>query len=114
MLYCFCCSPWRRKERLPLFATSPSPPTFSNSPATTLLHPLHFRHVTKNPSPQVLWNPHLQTVTPVSPLESAFTKTAGCHSLFLPSFRSFHKDCFTTLFLSMGSALFLKTAGCTG
>src|SRR5258708_35133346 len=26
-------------------------------------------------------------MTSVSPLECAFTKTAGCHSLFLPSFR---------------------------
>src|ERR1700737_1781875 len=37
-----------------------------------LLH----RHVTKNSSPQLLSNQHLQTVTPVSPLECAFTKTA--------------------------------------
>src|SRR5258708_26543252 len=45
-----------------------------------LLH----RHVTKNSSPQLLSNQHFQTVTPVSPLECAFTKTAGCHPLFLP------------------------------
>jgi len=36
------------------------------------------RHVTKNPSQQPLQNQQLQTVTPATPLESAFTKTAGC------------------------------------
>src|SRR5258708_8500759 len=36
------------------------------------------RHVTKIPSPQLLYFPHLQNVTPVNPLESALTKTAGC------------------------------------
>jgi hypothetical protein len=52
------------------------------------------RHVMKNLSPQVLWNPHLQSVTPVTPLElcafarflreeSIFAKTARCHRLFL-------------------------------
>src|SRR5713226_137457 len=45
---------------------------------------LPLRHVTKTASPQVLYNPHLQTVTPVTPLESALTQTAGCHPLFLP------------------------------
>src|SRR5216684_8768703 len=43
--------------------------------------------VTKITSPQLLQIQHLQSVTPVGPLECAFTKTAGCHSLFLPSFR---------------------------
>jgi hypothetical protein len=33
--------------------------------------------VTKIQSPQLLYILHLQTVTPVTPLESAFTKTAG-------------------------------------
>jgi hypothetical protein len=35
--------------------------------------------VTKNPPPQLLYILHLQTVTPVNPLESAFAKTGGCH-----------------------------------
>jgi hypothetical protein len=71
-----------------------------------------FRHVTKNPSPQPLQNQQLQTVTPATPLESAFTKTAGCHPLFLPSFRSLRKERSTTSLQSKGCALFLKTAGC--
>src|SRR6266567_3048098 len=37
------------------------------------------RYVTKKPSQQLLYFPHLQTVTPVSPLESALTQTAGSH-----------------------------------
>jgi hypothetical protein len=93
-------------------------PTFSGSRFIQL-----FRHVTKNLSLQVLWNPYLQTVTPATPLECAFTKTAGCHSLNHPhsssftlaffalaarSFRSLHKECFTTLLRSNASALFLK------
>jgi len=112
-LYSSCCSPWRRKERVPLSAASLSPrsTTFSISPATTPLRPVHFRHVTKNPSPQVLWNPHLQTVTPVSPLESAFTKNAGCHSLFLPLFSLFAPEWFTTLLQSERSTFSLRTAG---
>ena len=64
------------------------------------------RHVTKIPSPQLLYFPHLQTVTPVTPLESALTQTAGCHSLFLPSFRSLLKERFTSLSLSRSCALF--------
>jgi hypothetical protein len=93
-------------------------PTFSGSRFIRL-----FRHVTKNLSLQVLWNPYLQTVTPATPLECAFTKIAGCHSLNHPhsssftlaffalaarSFRSLHKECFTTLLQSNASALFLK------
>jgi hypothetical protein len=35
------------------------------------------RHVTKMPSPHLLYFPHLQTVTSVTPLESALTQTAG-------------------------------------
>ncbi len=35
------------------------------------------RHVTENPSPQLLWNLHLQTVAPVTPSESALTQNAG-------------------------------------
>src|SRR6266446_5303670 len=38
-----------------------------------------YRHVTKNTSPQLLLFLHLQTVTPVTPLESALTKTSGSH-----------------------------------
>ena len=72
-----------------------------------------FRHVTKNRSPQPLQNQQLQTVTPATPLESAFTKTAGCHVLFLPSFRPLRKERLTTSLQSKGYALFLKTAGCT-
>src|SRR5712664_3440781 len=68
--------------------------------------------VTKITSPQLLQIQHLQTVTPVTPLECAFTKTAGCHSLFLLSFHSLHQECFTTRFYSESSALFPKTAGC--
>src|SRR6266852_3735340 len=45
---------------------------------------LPLRHVTKTASPQVLYHLHLQTVTPVTPLDSALTKTAGYHPLFLP------------------------------
>jgi hypothetical protein len=71
------------------------------------------RHVTKNPSPQPLQNQQLQTVTPATPLESAFTKTAGCHVLFLPCFRPLCKEGLTTSLQSKGCALFLKTAGCT-
>ncbi len=81
--------------------------------------------VTKNPSPQTLQNQQLQTVTPATPLESAFTKTAGSHpssqesfsflaALFLFSFHSLHQERFATLFPSKGSALFLKIAGCMG
>jgi len=55
----------------------------SQVPAASRL--LHFRHVRKSPSPQLLWtaapsralcakNLHLQIVTAVSPLYSAFTK----------------------------------------
>jgi hypothetical protein len=47
-----------------------------SSPALDSINP--FRHVTKNPSLQLLWNLHLQTVTPATPLECAFTKVAGC------------------------------------
>src|SRR6266851_2877716 len=65
-----------------------------------------------------------------SPLDSALTKSAGCHLLvpskilsfsralpspatrFAHSFHSLHQECFTTLFQSDGSALFLKIAGC--
>src|SRR5882762_1813187 len=43
-----------------------------------------------------------------------FARTAGCHSLFLHSFRSWRKECFTTLSESIGSALFLKNAGVYG
>src|SRR6266704_1932970 len=39
--------------------------------------PIRFRHKAKSSSQQPLWNLHLQTVTPVTPLESAPTKTAG-------------------------------------
>src|SRR5260370_32457134 len=49
---------------------------------------------------------------PVNPLECAFTQTAGCHPPFALSFRSFHQERLTTHFLSMESALFLKTPGC--
>ena len=90
---------------------------------------LHFRHVTKNPSLQLLWNLHLQTVTPVSPLESAFTQTAGCrtpHPPFLPLYLLFRaKSAFANPLFSMRCALFqvpypvspllatlTKTAGC--
>ena len=52
----------------------------STSQASAASRLLHIRHVTKNPSLQLLWNLHLQTVTPVSPLESAFTQTAGCRT----------------------------------
>src|SRR6267378_5810796 len=45
--------------------------------------------VTKIPSPQLLWIQHLQTVTPVTPLDSAFTKTAGCHILQAKNFSRF-------------------------
>ena len=61
-----------------------------------------FRHVTKNPSPQPLQNQQLQTVTPATPLESAFTKTAECHVLFLPSFRPLCKEGLTTSLQSKG------------
>ena len=36
------------------------------------------RHVTKIPSPQLLCFPHLQTVTPPTPLESALTQATLC------------------------------------
>src|SRR5260370_31704470 len=68
--------------------------------------------VTKITSPQLVQIQHLQTVTPVTPLECAFTKTAGCHSLFLLSFHSSRKECFTTPLHLRGSAHFLETAGC--
>jgi hypothetical protein len=73
---------------LPCLPSSNLPPPFSLHhpcpisvlPVTSLL--LYFptsscqRHVTKNPSPQLLYFPHLQTVTPITLLESALTKTA--------------------------------------
>src|SRR5260370_20695055 len=71
------------------------------------------RHVTKIPSPQPLQNQQLQTVTLATPLESAFTKTAGRHLLFLPSFRPLCKERLTTSLQLKGYALFLKTAGRT-
>src|SRR5258708_33532440 len=70
------------------------------------------RHVTKNRYPQPLQNQQLQTVTPATPLESAFTKTAGCLRLFLPSLRPLRKERLTPSLQSKGYALFLKTAGC--
>src|SRR5260370_37730606 len=36
------------------------------------------RHVTKNPPPQLLYFPHLQAVTPLTPLYSPLTQTAAC------------------------------------
>jgi len=67
----------------------------------------------------------------LSPLAATLTKNTGrgpristfrCsdvrarqrfNALFIRSFRSLLKECFTTLLHSQGSALFLKTAGCT-
>ena len=62
----------RRVSSLPSF-TSFAFLTCSNSLSSSW-----HRHVTKNPSQQPLQNQQLQTVTPATPLESAFTKTAGC------------------------------------
>ncbi len=62
----------RRVSSLPSF-TSFASLTSSNSLSSSC-----HRHVTKNPSQQPLQNQQLQTVTPATPLESAFTKTAGC------------------------------------
>src|SRR5258708_14667622 len=46
------------------------------------------RHVTKNPSPHPPQNQQLQTVTPATPLESAFPKTPGCLHQRFPSWNS--------------------------
>src|SRR6266436_7444287 len=73
------------------FRAPPIPPSDrrsapSNPSSISLFNPSNKpRHVTKNLSPQLLYFPHLQTVTPVTPLESALTQTAGCHSPFSPT-----------------------------
>src|SRR6267143_754078 len=66
---------------------------FGNSHSSSILATTT---VTKIPSPQLLWIQHLQTVTPVTPLDSAFTKTAGCHILQAKNFSRFapcHLSC---------------------
>src|SRR5712664_3375829 len=78
----------------------------SNRPRRTPL----FRHVTKIPSPQLLYFPHLQNVTPVNPLESALTKTAGWRiprsSFSVYRSHSRAKIEFANLFFSIPYALF--------
>src|SRR6266851_6276502 len=72
----------RRVSSLPSF-TSFASLTSSNSLSSSC-----HRHVTKNPSQQPLQNQQLQTVTPATPLESAFTKTAGYLYQRFPSWNS--------------------------
>src|SRR5260370_14714552 len=84
----------------------PSVVLISNRPRRTPL----FRHVTKIPSPQLLYFPHLQNVTPVTPLESALTKTAGWRiprsSFSVYRSHSRAKIEFANLFFSIPYALF--------
>src|SRR6267143_1398271 len=50
------------------------------------IRPRHHRHRDENSVPQLLWIQRLQTVTPVTPVDSAFTKTAGCRVLQAKNF----------------------------
>jgi hypothetical protein len=83
--YSLPCLSYKIRASGPLFHRAPisasarksHPPKPCNLQTCQPSNYLSDRHVTKNPSPQPLYFPHLQTVTPVTPLDSALTQTAG-------------------------------------